>query len=186
MDAASAPEELLVERSRQGDLAAFNALVERYQKLVYNFCLRMLGERQGAEDATQETFLAAYRHIALLRGANFRAWLFRIAANTCRDELRRRRHAPQPLTPAASSVPSPEAYIEQRDLFRHLQAALLTLPPGQRLLLLLCDAYGFSYEEAARITGLRLGTVRSRLSRGRAKLRQLLRRWELLPPQGRL
>ena len=203
------PDDLLVERSRSGDQAAFNTLVERYQKPIYNLCLRMLGERQAAEDAAQEAFISAYRHIAQLRGTNFRAWLFRIATNACYDEMRRRRpsrsypirpdqgpsdsdpshpglRSSQALPLLTSTAVSPEAYAEQQEAFRHLQRALLILPPEQRLLLVLCDAYGFSYEEAAQIAGLRVGTVKSRLSRGRARLRGILRQWELLPSQERL
>src|SRR3970282_2757748 len=91
---ASLDELELVERSRQGDLEAFNASVAAYQDRVYNLCLRMLGSPQAAEDATQEAFLSAYRSVGRMRGASLRPWLFRIAANACIDELRgRRRHA---------------------------------------------------------------------------------------------
>src|SRR3990170_6740258 len=92
-------ESQLIARSRQGDLDAFNRLVEHYQRPVYNLCLRMLASPQAAEDATQEAFIAAYRAIDRFRGgtpdrSGFRAWLFRIAANACYDELRRRRSRP--------------------------------------------------------------------------------------------
>src|SRR3990172_7267939 len=85
----------LLERSRRGDLEAFNAIVAAYQDRVYNLCLRLLGSPQAAEDATQEAFLSAYRNVGRMRGASLRAWLFRIAANACIDELRRRRRHAQ-------------------------------------------------------------------------------------------
>src|SRR3989337_4497064 len=87
-------DEELIGRCRGGDLEAFNALVAAYQDRVFNLCLRMLGSPQAAEDATQEAFLSAYRNVARMRGPSARPWLFRIAANACIDELRRRkRHA---------------------------------------------------------------------------------------------
>jgi RNA polymerase sigma factor (sigma-70 family) len=90
-----AEDEPLVARSRRGDLAAFNALVEAYQGRVYNLCLRMLASPEAAEDAAQDAFLSAYRNLQHFRGASFRAWLLRIATNACTDELRRRRRRPQ-------------------------------------------------------------------------------------------
>ena len=92
----SPPDEAtLIERSREGDLAAFNALVVAYQDQVYNLCLRMLGSQQPAEDVTQETFISAYRNVGRMRGPSVRSWLLRIAANACIDELRRRKRHPQ-------------------------------------------------------------------------------------------
>src|SRR6185295_9942914 len=87
---ASLAESALVRRARDGDLEAFNALVELHQRAAYNLCLRMLGSRMPAEDATQDAFLSAYRGITGFHGTSFRAWLMRIAANACTDELRRR------------------------------------------------------------------------------------------------
>src|SRR3990172_5530251 len=100
----------LIERSQRGDLDAFNALVVAYQGRVYSVCLRMLGSPQPAEDATQETFIAAYRAVSRFRRGSFRAWLFKIAANPSYDELRRRRSRPQvPLgAPPPPPRPPPE------------------------------------------------------------------------------
>jgi RNA polymerase sigma factor (sigma-70 family) len=192
---ATAPEDSrLVTLSQEGDLAAFNALVETYQGQVYNLCWRMLGVRQAAEDATQEAFLSAYLNIRRFRGPSFRAWLLRIAANAATDELRRRRRRPQVSleTPISSSetaldLPDPSAGPEECTLrleqARHLQAALLTLPLEQRLSVILSDVQGLSYEEVGQAMGSSLGTVKSRLSRGRARLRRyLLEQGELSPP----
>jgi RNA polymerase sigma-70 factor (ECF subfamily) len=191
---ATAPEhDRLVALSQEGDLAAFNALVEAYQDQVYGLCWRMLGLREAAEDAAQETFLAAYRNIRRFRGPGFRAWLLRIAANAATDELRRRRRRPQVSleTPtsggeAAFDPPDtsagPEEWALRREQARHLQAALLTLPSDQRLAVIMSDVQGLTYEEIGEAMGSSLGTVKSRISRGRARLRRyLLEQRELFP-----
>lgn len=193
MAAPPQEESALVARSQAGDLSAFNELVEAYQGHVYNLCLRMLRSVQGAEDATQEAFLAAYRHIRSFRGAAFRAWLLRIAANACTDELRRRRRRPQVSLEQASEdqerpldVPdpgeSPEDFALRQELNRTLQAGLITLSTDQRLAVVLCDVHGLSYEEIAESTRASVGTVKSRISRGRERMRRYLAAHrELLP-----
>jgi RNA polymerase sigma-70 factor (ECF subfamily) len=192
---ATAPEDSrLVTLSQEGNLAAFNALVETYQGQVYNLCWRMLGLRQAAEDAAQEAFLSAYLNIRRFRGPSFRAWLLRIAANAATDELRRRRRRPQvsleaPISSSdtALDLPDPSAGPEEWALrceeTSHIQAALLTLPLEQRLTVILSDVQGLSYEEVGQAMGSSLGTVKSRLSRGRARLRRyLLEQGELSLP----
>ncbi len=190
-------ETALIDRSRRGELEAFNALVVAYQRRVYNLCLRMLGSPEPAEDATQEAFISAYRAISRFRQGSFRAWLLRIAANACYDELRRRRSRPQaPLdAPGDGERPvaepaAPDEPLEQRaerlELARHLREGLSTLPPDQRLSVILRDVQGLAYEEVAQATGASLGTVKSRINRGRAALRDfLLARGELLPSRFR-
>ena len=196
MDDSTAGEALLVARSREGDLTAFNALVAAHQDGVYNLCLRMLASPQAAEDATQEVFLAAYRNIQRFRGGVFRAWLLRIAANACTDELRRRRRRPQISLDADDSAgsafdlpdtsSSPEEWALRREMVSHIQAALMRLPTDQRAAVVLRDVQGLSYEETAEILDVSLGTVKSRLSRGRARLRGfLLEERELLPSRFR-
>ncbi|MBI2888037.1 MAG: sigma-70 family RNA polymerase sigma factor [Chloroflexi bacterium] len=178
-------DEILVQASRQGDLDGFNLLVDRYQGQVYNLALRVLHDHAAAEDATQETFVAAFRGLASYRGGSFRAWLMRIAVNRCHDELRRQRRRPaqsldRPLGPedqppeVADPVAGPEDLALQRERGRALAGLLLDLPPDQRVAVVLSDVQGFSYEEIAAATGAGLGTVKSRLSRGRARLRDLL------------
>ena len=99
----------LIERSQRGDLDAFNALVVAYQGQVYSVCLRMLGSPQPAEDATQETFIAAFRAVSRFRRGSLRAWLLKIAANVCYDELRRRRSRPQLPLEATAGEERPAA-----------------------------------------------------------------------------
>jgi RNA polymerase sigma-70 factor, ECF subfamily len=192
-----ADEQWLVEQARRGDLEAFNSLVERHQVAVYNLCLRMLGDRAAAEDATQEAFLSAYRAMEQLKGPYLGAWLLRIGANVCYDELRRRKRRPShsldellddPERPMALPTKGggPEDESLRSELRRSIEQALLALPPDQRLAVVLCDVEGLSYDEIAEVTRASLGTVKSRISRGRARMRQLLRETrEPFPPPRR-
>ena len=188
----------LIARSRRGDLSAFNLLVERHQTLLYNLCLRTLGSPQAAEDATQEAFISAYRSLGRFRGGAFRAWLLRIAVNACYDELRRRRARPalsldrpahgeqeQPPEPP-SPAPTLQEHAERMELARAIQAALARLPEDQRVAVVLCDVQGMDYAEIAEVMGVSLGTVKSRISRARQRLRVLLvAQGELLPSRFR-
>ena len=188
-EAARLDEEELLERCRRGDLEAFNTVVASYQGQVYNLCLRMLGSPPAAEDAAQDAFLSAYRKVGSMRGPSARSWLLRIAANTCIDELRRRKRRPQvsldlPVPSEEGGRPidlpdpaaGPERLAVRHELWRALQEELLQLPEDQRLAVILCDVQGLSYEEIAATMGGSLGTVKSRISRGRARLREALRR----------
>ena len=183
----------LIRRSQQGDLDSFNRLVELYHRQVYNLALRMMGQVEAAEDATQDAFLSAWKGILGFRKGNFRAWLLCIVANACRDQLRARKR--RPVTPIDELEPealsgsgeSPEDYVLRRELAAEIQRGLASLHPDQRLAIILCDMQGLSYEEIAQVMASSLGTVRSRLSRGRAHLRDyLLQRGELLGSQFRL
>ncbi|TAK33836.1 MAG: sigma-70 family RNA polymerase sigma factor [Chloroflexota bacterium] len=187
----------LIARSQKKDVAAFNVLVERYQQLAYNVALRMLGDVQSAEDATQEAFVSAFEHVKQFRGGSFRSWLLRIVSNACLDMLRsRKRRASVPLddlpadwdcSPLVADPDTPEEFVLRRELSAQIQRALLELPPDQRAAVILCDLQGLSYDEIAIITASSLGTVKSRISRGRARLRDvLLRDRELLAPSQRL
>lgn len=195
----SVADEQLVSLSRDGSLDAFNRLVERYQSAVYTLCLRLLGNAQAAEDASQETFLSAYRALPSFAGGNVRSWLLRIAANESKDELRRRKRkdvadslnemfdAQDAPIEIAGDDPPTEMIVEQRELAAALQAALLLIPFDQRQAVLLCDYYGFHYEEVAGMTSASIGTVKSRIHRGRERLRVILTgRPELFGREGRL
>lgn len=194
----------LIARSREGDLDAFNVLVGRYQQGLYNLCLRMLGTREPAEDATQEAFIQAFRRLSTFRGdlpggraGSFRAWLFRIGANACYDEMRRRRSRPalsldrprgedEGTTDVPADTATPDEQMERLELADVLQQALLRLPEEQRLAIILADVQGLDYSEIAEAMSCSLGTVKSRISRGRSQLRALLgARRELLPQRFR-
>ena len=176
--------------AQRGSLGAFNDLVRAYEGRVFNLCYRMLGEREAAADATQDTFLSAYRAIDRFRGGSFKAWVLRIAANSCYDQLRARgRHPTQSLDhamggdgdeettldlPSTDRSSDPEDHLLQAELGREIQAALAQLPADQRLALILVDIQGMSYEEIAAALNTNLGTVKSRISRARLKMRDLL------------
>ncbi|RLC96510.1 MAG: RNA polymerase subunit sigma-24 [Chloroflexi bacterium] len=168
----------LIQRSKEGDLDSFNRLVETYQAQVYNLALRMLSDRQAAEDASQDTFLSAWSGIRKFREGSFKAWLLSITANTCRDQLRKRKRNPTSsleelsceVEERRSSAESPEDYTLRRELADQIQRALAALPPDQRLAVILRDVQGLSYDEVAQAMRCSLGTVRSRLSRGRSRL----------------
>ena len=196
------PEAVLVSSAQRGDLAAFNGLVLRYQRQVYNLCFRALGNADDASDATQEAFLSAFRGIGSFRGSaeGFRSWLLRIAVNACHDQLRRRKRRPSQSLEAlaeergeeragAQLALDPAAGPERRALTsetaRRIEAGLARLAPDQRLTVILCDVQGLSYEEAAQAMGVELGTVKSRLSRARAQLRNYLAEHGELPVTAR-
>jgi len=206
MDSAHEDESQLIARSQQGDVSAFNDLVLRYQQAVYTVNLRMLGDREVAADVTQETFIAAFRAIQSFRGgSSFRAWLMRIASNQSCDHWRRTRRHPvdslDELTdedePASAGIlnslvttgreDNPEHALLDLELQDMIQRGLESLPLDQRVAVVLCDIEGMSYEEIALSTQTTLGTVRSRIARGRARLRSYLQQHrELLPGKYRL
>ncbi|MGI6208495.1 MAG: RNA polymerase sigma factor [Anaerolineae bacterium] len=185
----------LASLAQQGNLRAFNLLVERYQTLVYNITYRIAGNPDLANDATQEALILAYRKIGQFRGGSFRAWLARIATNCAYDQLRsRRRHnstSIEDMVEEEDRAPqlvdngvSPEEAVLATELSEAINSAVLTLPPDQRSVLVLVDFNQLNYDEAAAALGISLGTVKSRLSRARAKVREaLLDHPELLPPE---
>jgi RNA polymerase sigma-70 factor (ECF subfamily) len=192
-------EQALIRAAQRGDLDAFNELILHYQNQVYNLAFRIMGDGDSAADATQEALISAYRALNNFRGGSFRAWLMRIVTNACYDELRRRKRRPASsldalyVTDAApgevlvNGGESPEAYAQRQDLNRTLEAALQTLTPDQRVVIVLSDVQGYNYQEIAEIVGVSLGTVKSRLSRARSKMRDLLlEQGELLPSLYRL
>ena len=196
----------LIARSQSGDVNAFNQLVLHYQQTVYNVILRMLGDRDTAADVAQETFIAAYRAIQSFRGGtSFRAWLLRIATNQACDHWRRtNRHPVDSLDSVmdegephgvslldtlvtTEQAANPEEFLLNQELQALIQKGLRELPLDQRVAVVLCDVQGLSYEEIAASTQTSLGTVRSRIARGRARLRDYLyKHRELLPRNYRL
>ena len=166
----------------------------RYQTVVYGYVARMLGDHDQADDATQEAFIAAHGAMAGFRGEHFKSWLLRIAHNKALDLIRaNRRRATDSLDaedapePPASNTYSPEAWAERAGLGELLRAALAELPEDQRAAVLLRESEGLSYAEIAQVMRIDLGTVKSRIARGRAGLRTyLVARRELLPTDLRL
>jgi RNA polymerase sigma-70 factor (ECF subfamily) len=191
-------EPAVIAAAQQGDINAYNQLVIAYQQLAYNVAYRVLGDTERAMDATQDAFLKGYRAIDTFRGGSFKAWILRITTNACYDLLRsakrRRTSSIDDLVEdeehsgiLEDDQETPEQYVQRQDLNDVIQAALAMLPEDQRTVVILSDIQGMNYVEIAEATMVSLGTVKSRLSRARAKMRDyLLEHKELLPDALRL
>lgn len=189
----SSEEYQAVELAQNGDLGAFNQLVVTYQRLAFSVAYRMLQDEDAASDAVQDSFIKAYRALHTFRGGIFKSWLLRIVVNTCYDVLRaRHRYAADSLDDEpgedeyapqfVDGSESPHDFVERMEVSELIEHGIRSLPPDQRLALVLCDVHGYAYEEIAEITGANMGTVKSRISRARSRLRDfLLQKPELLP-----
>jgi RNA polymerase sigma-70 factor, ECF subfamily len=178
-------EERWIRAAQQGDVDAFNSLVDAYQNVAYSVALRTLGQADDAADATQDAFLSAFRSIAGFRGGSFKAWLLRIVVNTCHDLRRYSRRRPSTSLDVIveesgdgpwidERAPDPESVTLSSETRGAIERALAALPEEQRLAIVLVDMQGLSYEEAAEAMDCAVGTVRSRLARGRARAREEL------------
>ena len=172
-----------IERILKGDANAFEHLVHAYEKTVYNLALRTLGNREDAEDITQEAFLKAYRSLDSFRGdSKFSVWLYRIVSNLCLDLLRSRQRKPvQSLTvedddgeigelEISDEHFSPEKLLDRKLTRESVQRGLSALPDDARQILLLRELQGMSYEEIGQALDLEPGTVKSRIFRARKRL----------------
>lgn len=182
----SLSDEELVERTKAGDAAAFEVLVTRYQKAVFNLAYRYTGNREDASDLAQEIFLRAFQSVSGFRQeATFRTWLYQIAINLCRDDRRRRSGRVSVSLDEVISTDqgemdrdledwsrSPETIVQRRLDSEAIQKLLDELPREYRLAVILRDIEGFTYDEMAVILRCSKGTVRSRLSRGRRLLQK--------------
>jgi RNA polymerase sigma-70 factor, ECF subfamily len=176
-------EDAIVAQAQAGDRSAFARLVEHYQSACFGLAWRLLGDPDQAADATQDAFIHAYDAIRSHRGGAFRSWLLRITANASYDILRRAQRRPSTALPepeegeaqlADIGAVDPVAESLRSELYRHLEGALRLLPEDQRIAVVLCDVYGMDYGEVASMTTSPLGTVKSRIHRGRLRLRELL------------
>jgi len=174
-----------------GDLAAFNQLVERVQGSAYNTACRMLNDEAAAADVLQESLIKAFRALGTYRGGSFKSWFLRILINSCYDALRvqKRRSAlsldelnaeGEPTLQLTDPGDQPEAHVARMELRQWLNKGIAALPIEQRVAVLLFDVEGYSYNEIAEITGVSMGTLKSRLSRGRLRLRDYLLRHRVL------
>ena len=174
---------ILLEQARDGSLDAFNGLVELYQDHLFALVVRMVPDRDQASDAVQEAFFSAYRNLRSFRGGSVRSWLSRIAINAAMDQQRLRKRRPsQPYPeledeswqPPAGPEADPERTAMHTERGRVLQTALAAITPDQRHAIVMFDVEGYDYAEIAEITGVSLGTVKSRIHRGRLALRDRL------------
>jgi RNA polymerase sigma-70 factor (ECF subfamily) len=182
-DPAQRRDLILLEQARRGDLNAFNDLVLCYQDLLFALVVRMVPDRDQASDAVQEAFFSAFRNMDGFRGGSVRSWLSRIAINAAMDaqRLKKRRPAdPYPeleddsWQPPATEADDPVTTSLRTERHRALNEALARITDDQRAAIVLFDIEGYDYAEIARMTGVSLGTVKSRIHRGRLALRDRL------------
>lgn len=178
-------EKLTIRRASQGDAQAFEQLMRAHEGRMYAVSLRMCGNREDALDCTQEAMLRIYRAMSSFKGqSSFATWVYRITMNTCLDELRRRKvrtsaSLDQLLDSGWSpsdEEDTPERHSIASEQRRILEQAIAGLPEDMRAAIVLRDVQGFSYEEIAKMLEANVGTIKSRISRGREKLREVLMR----------
>lgn len=186
---AALEERTLIERSRNGDVAAFDRLVRRYERNVYNTAYRLSGSYDDASDIAQEAFVRAWNNLKNFRGDSaFSTWIYRIVTNTFLDDRKRKKARPhrsleEIVSPNGEGpmelqiedpAPLPQMQLENDEQREILQRAILTLPEAQRIMITLYHNDNKSYEEIAEIMELPMGTVKSRLNRARLALREKL------------
>lgn len=191
LGSARSRELTLAERHRWGDAAAFEELYRAHSEMVYNLALRLSGDGDRAADLSQEVFLRIYRHLGKFRGrSSLKTWIYRVTVNHCRSRLARRRlptrsidaaaaeggdrHDREPPIVLTDPARGPEERAIAGDAEKILQAALAELPVVFREAVVLRDLEGLSYDDIAEVLGARIGTVRSRIARGRGMLRDVL------------
>jgi RNA polymerase sigma-70 factor (ECF subfamily) len=198
---ASTPETKLIKAAQRGDLEAFNLLILRYQNLLFGIALRLLNDEDAAADAVQEALISAFRRFDTFRGDSLRSWLARVVVNACYDEIRKKRRQHSiPLEQfnaegdeietsywLVDPQADPEVQYESSELESAIQKSMNKLPAIYRLVLVLVDVEGLSYEEAASAAGVPVGTVKSRLARARLQMQKSLQTaGELLPASYRV
>ncbi len=183
----------LIARACAGEAGAFDQIIQHYQGLAYSVAYRTLQDGAAADDAVQESFIKAYRALGQYNGGSFKSWLMRIVVNTCYDVLRSSHYRnteslddgpvdDDHVVQLIDHSEGPQAYVERAELNGWIEEGIRALTPDQRMVLVLCDIHGYAYDEIASIIEQPMGTVKSRISRARARLRDyLLRRPELLP-----
>ncbi|NJC55921.1 RNA polymerase sigma factor [Brevibacterium marinum] len=174
----------LVVRTREGDIDAFESLVDRYETKLLRFCLRTLGDRQDAEDVVQDTLVQAWKSMkALAEPAAFGTWIYRLASNKCTDTLRRRTarpsdaQDPDDMAVHADGRVSVEKSVEARTALEHFSAVLQTLSSEQRVTWVLHQMEGLSYAEVAETLGISEGSVRGRIRRARTAIIEGMEGW---------
>ena len=176
-------DELLLRRACKGDVQAFEELMQSHESRIYTIALRMMGNREDAQDCAQEAMVRIYRAMGSFKGQSALAtWIYRITMNTCLDELRRRKA--RKVTSLDSLVDNgwsptdtgdtPEEHGLRVEKQNALNQAIQSLPDDMRAAIILRDVKGYSYDEIASILDANVGTIKSRISRGREKLREIL------------
>lgn len=187
-------ERQLVIDAISGDILSFQKLVEIHQKKIYNIVFRMINNEEDAKDLTQDILVKAYKNMDKFRlDSSFGTWLYRIATNTCLDELRKRKkkyieipltiddaESDKPLKEYAIDNKGPDVQVLKKERQRVISEAIKSLPPDYRKVIVLRDIQGFSYEEISKICDINIGTIKSRINRGRSQLRDQLMKYKEL------
>ncbi len=179
------PDGELISRVKAGEMGAFDQLMRRYQQRIYYLALRMVGDHDSADDVVQEAFVRAYYGISKFKaGRPFYPWIYRIAMNLCINYLNQRtrqvrfpgdRELPREI-PSQDVLSNPEKTVEGQETKERLEGAIDSLPPPQKAVLVLRTQENLSYEEISKVLRIPKGTVMSRLSRARDKLKEILER----------
>ncbi|MGI8407068.1 MAG: RNA polymerase sigma factor [Actinomycetota bacterium] len=167
----------LLRRAALGEDAAFTALMAKHEGRIFSLALKMTGDRSDALDATQDTFLSAFRQASRFRGESaFSTWLYRIGINACKDLLRKKGRLPQPseAEDLEHAAPAVRSGTEDVDLRLDISSALAHLSEDYRQAVVMHDIGGIPYDDIAEATGVAIGTVKSRISRGRRQLAEIL------------
>lgn len=186
----------LIEKFLNGDVSAFNALVGRWEKSLYNFILRYLGNRDEAKDLCQETFIRAYRNLRFLRDPQkFSTWMHQIALNACRDHFKKRQrqntfslngfHGPEEAaaSPAMkmekTSAADPHIAAQNRDARELLNKALQSIPEEQRVVIIMKEYQGLKFTEIAGALDISVNTAKSRMYYGLSALKKVFDQWDI-------
>lgn len=181
-------EQLLLEKAKAGDVAAFEELISAYQKKVFNLALRIIGNYDDAADLAQDTFVRIFKAISNFKEqSSFSTWVYRITTNVCLDEIRKRKNKKvvsldedihmddgDMKRQVESDEPGPDEAAERKEVRRIVNNAINMLPEDQRVVITLRDIHGMSYEEIAKALDCPGGTVKSRINRARLALKNLL------------
>jgi RNA polymerase sigma-70 factor (ECF subfamily) len=180
-------EKKLIQKSKSGDLNSFETLIKTYQKMAYNVAYRIMGNEEDAKDMTQEALIKVYRNIGNFRmDSSFSTWLYRIVMNTCKDELRKRKvkviSIDQPIETGDGQMQmeiedegrKPDEILVSKETQNEVHEALQEVSEKNRIVVVLRDIKGFSYSEISDIIDVPVGTIKSRISRGRQELKNVL------------
>ncbi|MGB3366667.1 MAG: sigma-70 family RNA polymerase sigma factor [Acidaminobacteraceae bacterium] len=180
-------EKKLIQNATNGDLKSFEELIKTYQLYAYNISLKMMGNEEDAKDTAQDALIKVYKNLKSFKGdSTFSTWLYRIVMNTCKDELRRRKNLisidekmevedGEIGLQLESTSYNPVTEYERSDIKEKMQIALSKLPDNNKSVIILRDIHGYSYEEISKIEDIAIGTIKSRINRGRKLLKDIIK-----------
>lgn len=180
-------EEKLIKKAIDGDTRSFEELIKSYQLYAYNISLKMMGNEEDAKDTAQDALIKVYKNLNKFKGdSSFSTWLYRIVMNTCKDELRRRKNVisidekmevedGEISLQLESTTYNPVTEYERNDIKSKMQLAISKLPENNRAVIILRDIHGYSYEEISKIEDIAIGTIKSRINRGRKLLKDIIK-----------